>query len=67
MLVKPCILFVTKETLGLQAAQKLERVPLSNDTVQRSIEDTAVDVEEQVYEKLRRNFSAVVIVFICFS
>jgi len=32
-----------------QAAQKLERIPLSNDTVQQSIEDK-LDVEEQAFE-----------------
>jgi len=48
MLVKLCILFVAKEALMPQAAQKVERIPLSNDTVQRSIKDMAMDVEEKV-------------------
>ena len=47
MLLKPCIHFIAKEALSLQEAQKLERIPLSNDIVQRSIEDM-LDVEEQV-------------------
>ena len=55
MLVKPCILFVAKKTLGPQAAQKLERILIFNDTVQWSIEDTAKDVEEHVYEELQKS------------
>jgi len=38
MSVKLCILFVPKALIP-QAAQKRERIPLSNDTVQRSIQD----------------------------
>jgi len=38
-----------KEALSPQAAQKLERISLSNDTVQQSIEDK-LDVEEHVYD-----------------
>jgi len=49
--VKSCVLFVAEKALSPQAAQKLERIPLSNDTVQRSIEATEINVEEQVYEE----------------
>jgi len=35
MLIKPCIPFVAKEALSPQAAQKLERIPPSYDTVQQ--------------------------------
>jgi len=38
---------IAKEALSPQAAQKLERIPLSNDTVQRYIEDM-LDTEEKV-------------------
>jgi len=48
MFVKPYILFEAKEALSPQAAQKLERIPLFNNTVQRNIEDMLTDVEEQV-------------------
>jgi len=48
VLVKLCILFATKEALSPQAAQKLERIPLSKDTIQWSIEDVLIDDEEQV-------------------
>ena len=34
MLVKPCILFVAKGAMSPQAAQKLVRIPVSNETVQ---------------------------------
>jgi len=35
-----------KQVLVPQAAQKLERIPFPNDTVQQRIEDKAIDVEE---------------------
>jgi len=44
MLVKPCILFEAKEAWSPQAAQKLERIPLFNNTVQRNIEDMLTDI-----------------------
>jgi len=51
ILVKPCFLFVAEDALGLPAAQTMEPIPLSKDTVQQSIEDIAIDVEEQVEEE----------------
>jgi len=39
MLGKSCILFVAKEALGPQAAQKLECIPFSINKVQQSIKD----------------------------
>jgi len=46
-LVKLCILSAEKHILAPQAAQKLERTPFPNDTVQRRVkDDKATDVEE---------------------
>ena len=44
-LVKPCILPAAEEILGPEAARKFESIPLSNNTVQRRIEDMAMAVK----------------------
>jgi len=40
--VKSCILSADKEVLGRPGVEKLERIPHSKDTVQRSIDDIDV-------------------------
>jgi len=47
-LIKPCDVAASKNILGSKAAQKLQDVPLSKDTVQRRIVDMAKDVEDQL-------------------
>jgi hypothetical protein len=54
-LVKPCILDVAREILGPQAAQKLEAILLSDNTIQRRIVDMATDIEEQVVEGIKKS------------
>ena len=39
------------EVLGTGAANKLQAIPLSNDTLKRRIMDMAVDVEQQVIDR----------------
>ena len=53
-LIKPCMLAATAEILGPEAANKLQAIPISNDTVQRRIIDMAVDVEEQLIEQVKK-------------
>ena len=53
-LIKPCILAAATEVLGPEAANKLQAIPISNDSVKRRIMDMAVDVEEQVIEQVKK-------------
>ena len=52
---KPCMLAATAEVLCPEAANKLQAIPISNDTVQRRIMDMAVDVEEQLIEQVKKS------------
>ena len=54
-LIKPCMLAATAEVFGPEAANKLQTIPISNDTVQRRIMDMAVDVEEQLIEQVKKS------------
>ena len=49
------MLAATAEVLGPEAANKLQAIPISNDTVQRRIMDMAVDVEEQLIEQVKKS------------
>ena len=49
------MLAATAEILGPEAANKLQAISISNDTVQRRIMDMAVDVEEQVTELVKKS------------
>ena len=52
-LVKPAMLICAKELLGEQAANILQKIPLSNDTVKRMQDEMAENLEEQLEEKLK--------------
>ena len=52
-LVKPAMLIYDKELLGEQAANILQKIPLSNDTVKRTQDEIAENLEEQLVEKLK--------------
>ena len=54
-LIKPCILSAAEQILGPEAAQKFDGIPLSNNTVQRRIEDIAMDIEQQVIEEVKKS------------
>ncbi|XP_044285324.1 zinc finger MYM-type protein 6-like [Varanus komodoensis] len=54
-LIKPCILDVTREILGPQAAEKLEAITLSDNTIQRRVVDMASDIEEQIVEGIKKS------------
>ncbi|XP_029654261.1 protein ZBED8-like [Octopus sinensis] len=52
-LVKPAMLICAKELLGEQAANILQKIPLSNDTVKRRQIEMAENLEKQLVEKLK--------------
>ena len=54
-LIKPCILSATEQILGPEAARKFDGIPLSNNTVQRRIEDIAMDIKQQVIEEVKKS------------
>ena len=52
-LVKPAMLICAKELLREQAANILQKIPLSNDTVKRRQDEMEENLEEQLVEKLK--------------
>ena len=52
-LVKPAMLICAEELLGEQAANILQKIPLSNDTVKRRQDEVAENLEEQLVEILK--------------
>ncbi|KAI0978254.1 hypothetical protein GJ496_004256 [Pomphorhynchus laevis] len=52
-LVQGCIKYVCIEMLGEPSAQKVAKVPLSNDTIARRINELAHDMEDQLIEQIK--------------
>lgn len=52
-LVKPAAKLMTKIMLGEKAERVIDKIPLSNDTVQRRIKSMAYNVEEQLLSRVR--------------
>ena len=52
-LVKPAMLICAEELLGKKAANILQKIPLSNDTVKRTQDEIAENLEKQLVEKLK--------------
>ena len=48
--IAPALAIVVEEILGTTAAQKVRRVPLSNDTISRRIKDLSTDLQDQIRE-----------------
>ena len=49
------MLAATAKVLGPEVANKLQAIPISNNTVQRRIMDMEVDVEEQLIEQVKKS------------
>ena len=52
-LVKPAMLICAKELLGKKAANILQKISLSNDTVKRMQDEIAENLEKRLVEKLK--------------
>lgn len=48
--IAPALAIVVETVLGFDAAEKVKRVPLSNDTISRRIEDLSSDLKDQICE-----------------
>lgn len=47
-LLKPCLLNAVEEVLGEKAKNKIQEIPLSNNTVKARIDKISLDIEEQL-------------------
>ncbi|XP_055918354.1 SCAN domain-containing protein 3-like [Eupeodes corollae] len=54
-LIFPAALDMVETILGKQEADKLKNIPLSDNTIERRINDMAVDIQEQLIEKLKKS------------
>lgn len=54
-LIMPAAIDIVREMLGEKAAEKLKVVPVSNNTIQRRINNLADDVSSQLIERLQRS------------
>ena len=53
-LILPCAVELCKAVLDEKAAVEIQKVPLSNDSIKRRIDDMAVDVERQLILKIQK-------------
>lgn len=54
-LVKPCLLTACKMVLNEKNCAKIAKIPLSNDTIKRRINEMALDLKNQIIEKLNKS------------
>lgn len=52
-LIKPSILKATRIVLGEESQRKMDKIPLSNNSVQRRIDEMALNVKEQLVKRLK--------------
>lgn len=52
--IMPSCIAMVKKMLGPQAAKEISKVPLSNSTIARRINDMSADIEEVVFDKIRQ-------------
>ncbi|KAE9537017.1 hypothetical protein AGLY_006824 [Aphis glycines] len=53
MLIKPYALKMVEIVLGNSQEKKIESIPLSDNTIQRRIDDMAIDIKNQVIEEIK--------------
>ena len=51
-LIKPCLLETARLVLNEGSYNKIKEISISNNTVQRRIQEMAIDIKEQVIEKI---------------
>jgi len=54
-LLKPCLLNAVEEVLGEEAKNKIQEIPLSNNTVKARIDKISFDIEEQLLVKIKNS------------
>lgn len=54
-LIKPCLITACRTVLGEDSCNKVGKISLSNDTVKRRIDDMAVDLKNQLMQKLKNS------------
>lgn len=54
-LIKPCLLTACSTVLGDDSYNKFAKIALSNDTVKRRIDDMAIDMKNQLVQKLKNS------------
>lgn len=54
-LIKPCFSKVARSMLGAPAAAKIDKIPLSRRTITRRSTEMALDVLEQLCDRLKRS------------
>jgi len=52
-IILPACKAIGNEMLGLEAAKEIAKVPLSDNTINRHIDDVSADIERVVLEKIR--------------
>ncbi|XP_072378069.1 protein FAM200C-like [Diabrotica undecimpunctata] len=52
-LIKPCLLTAYSTVLSKDSSKKVEKIYLSNDTTKRRIDDMALDLKNQLLQKLK--------------
>lgn len=54
-LIIPCAQEICREMLGESASNLISKVPLSNDTVRKRIDEMADDIEQQLVVKVQKS------------
>lgn len=54
-LIKPCLLAASEIVLGKDKANQLSKIPLSNDTVKKRIDELSQDIKDQVLDQIKKS------------
>lgn len=60
-IIAPALAIVVETILGPEAAEKVKKVPLSNDTMSRRIEDLSSDLKDQIRENFEMEIESKVL------